>query len=125
MIHSTNLLKTCTSSSLSWNMVSGLCSKVSLTYLNQVPHYLGYLNTPGNSIPKVTHYLRYIKKSGTAIPQIPHYHRYLNTQYLLLCSAIMLCGSTKVHLLPMGAFCVSSRFPLRSQSLLSNLRSEI
>ena len=40
-----NLLKTCTSSSLSWNMVSGLCSKVSLTYLKQVPYYCRYLNT--------------------------------------------------------------------------------
>ena len=78
MIHSTNLLKTCTSSSLSWNMVSGLCSKVSLTYLNQVPHYLRYL-TSSETLPQVTQYLRYLNNSVTSMPELPHYLRYLNT----------------------------------------------
>ena len=164
MIHSTNLLKTCTSSSLSWNMVSGLCSKVSLTYLNQVPHYLGYLNTPGNSIPKVTHYLRYLTTSGTSIPQVHHYLRYLNTsdtsipqvphylRYITNASTAILLAvpilgtslpkviNTAWTSIPAAVqchhalwlhqgspppFCVSSRFLLRSQSSLSNLRSEI
>ena len=75
MIHSTNLLKTCTSSSLSWNMVSGLCSKVSLTYLNQVPQYLGYLTTSGTSILQVYHYQRYRNPSDTSLMLLPQYCR--------------------------------------------------
>ena len=45
----TDLLKTWTSSSLSWNMVSGLCSNVSLTYLHQVPHYCCHLTGTSGS----------------------------------------------------------------------------
>ena len=41
----TDLSKTWTSSSLSWNMVSGSCSNVSLTYLRSIFHYLRQLTS--------------------------------------------------------------------------------
>ena len=41
----TDLSKTWTSSSLSWNMVFGSCSNVSLTYLRSISHYLRQLTS--------------------------------------------------------------------------------
>ena len=41
----TDLSKTWTSSSLSWNMVFGSCSNVSLTYLRSIFHYLRQLTS--------------------------------------------------------------------------------
>ena len=65
----TNLLKTWTSSSLSWNMVSGLCSNVSLTYLHHVTHYCCHLRYP--IAPGFTHYWgHFTGTSGTPLHQV-------------------------------------------------------
>ena len=58
----TDLSKTWTSSSLSWNMVFGSCSNVSLTYLRSISHYLRQLTS---------HYSKYLLLCSAIMNQGP------------------------------------------------------
>ena len=68
-----------------------MCSKVSLTYLNQVPQYLGYLTTSGTSILQVYHYQRYRNPSDTSLMLLPQYCRQYLPQVSQYCMDLNTC----------------------------------